>query len=201
MAPELVAERDRRQATAWRGLLAWNNRGDRKLGLLGVEARDSWLRVAWVPQQRNDEAGARTNGCFVGFNLELRWVTVVEVIKWKVMGALLQAGGGTAHKRDRLRQVKKAPRQRLKEAVRRRRKVMAGCLRIGGSRQWWPGLSYGLLEGGFSARVARAMVGVAGILVIGVLQSPVGWGFYDCIPNSVLIGLGHFPMKKGYCHY
>ena len=36
---------------------------------------------------------------------------------------------------------------------------------------------------------------------IGDLQSPVGWGFYDCIPNSVLIGFGHFPMKKGYCHY
>ena len=86
MAPELAAERDRRRATSWRGRLAWKDRCDRKLGPFGVEARVSWLCVAWAPRQRNNEAGARTNGCFVGFNPELRIAMEVKAIMWKVMG-------------------------------------------------------------------------------------------------------------------
>ena len=64
------------------------------------------------------------------------------------MCMLLEAGGGTGHKRGRSRQVKKAPRQHMKEAVRRRRKVMTGGLRTGVSRHCWPGLACGLLAGG-----------------------------------------------------
>ena len=167
-----------------------------------MEARVSWLRVAWVPRQRNNEADARTNGCFVGFNPELRIAMDVKAIKWKVMGVMLEAGGGTVHKQDRLHQGVKAPRHHMKEAVSKRRKVMAGGPRIRDPWQWRPGLACGLLVGGPSVRVAWAMVGDSGFLVTGVLQSPAGWGILDCISNSVLIGFGHFPReKKGFCQY
>ena len=63
-------------------------------------------------------------------------------------------------------------------------KVMVDLLRIRVPWQWRPGLACGLMAGGLSARVAWAMVGVAGILVTGVLQSPVGWGIYDCSSHS-----------------
>ena len=100
-----------------------------------MKARVSWFRVAWVPRQQNVEADARTNGCFVGFNPELRIAMDVKAIKWKVRGVMLEAGGGTLHELDRLRQGKKALRQHMKEAKRKRRKVVADGLSIRDPRQ------------------------------------------------------------------
>ena len=61
----------------------------------------------------------------------------------------------------------KAPRQQTKEAVRRRREVIAGSLRIGGPWRLRPGLACSLLMGGYAVRAAWATVGVSGFLLSG----------------------------------
>ena len=54
----------------------------------------------------------------------------IKAIKWKVMDLMLEAGGGMVHELDRLHQEKRALRQHMKEAKRKRRKVVADGLRI-----------------------------------------------------------------------
>ena len=60
--------------------------------------------MAWVPRQRNNEADTWINGSFVGFNSELRIAMHDKAIKWKDMGAMLEAGCGTVHEQDCSRQ-------------------------------------------------------------------------------------------------
>ena len=50
--------------------------------------------------------------------------------------------------------------------------------------------------GAFQYGMLGPWSGFLAFLLIGVLQSPVGWGFHDCISNSVLIGVGQFPSKR-----
>ena len=59
----------------------------------------------------------------------------VKAIKWKFTGVMLEAGGGTVHELDRVRQEKKTLRQHMKEAKRKRRKVVADGLSIRGPWQ------------------------------------------------------------------
>ena len=54
----------------------------------------SGLRVACVPRQLYVEAGALTNGCFDGFDLNLGVALGFEQTMWLVLGVLQGAGGG-----------------------------------------------------------------------------------------------------------
>ena len=88
-----------------------------------LEARDSWLRVAWVPRQQNLEADALTRGCFDGFDPSRRVVMELGELKWKVLHAMLEAGGGMVEELARLRLERKAIRRAAKETKRKPRRL------------------------------------------------------------------------------
>ena len=84
--------------------------------------------------------------------------------------------GRHGHEPDRLRQVKIALRQYMKEAKRKRRKVVPDGLRIWDPWQGGPGLACSYLSGGLSVREAWAMVGYLGILLNWCSAVPCGLG-------------------------
>ena len=94
-----------------------------------LAARESWLRLAWVPRQQNVEADALTNGCYDGFNPDLRIELDPKTIVWKVLDVMLEAGGGMVEELERLRLQKKALRQQVKAVKRKRRRLAEDGLR------------------------------------------------------------------------
>ena len=95
-----------------------------------LEARGSWLKLSWVPRQQNEEADALTNGCFEGFDPALRVDIDLADIRWKVMDAMMAAGGGLVGELERLRAQKRELKARMKEVKKKRKKRLEdGSLR------------------------------------------------------------------------
>ena len=83
-----------------------------------------------MPRQQNEEADALTNGCFEGFDAALRVDINISDIRWKVMDAMMAAGGGMVGELERLRARKRELKARMKEEKKkRRRRLDDGSLR------------------------------------------------------------------------
>ena len=47
-----------------------------------LEARGSWLKLAWVPRQQNEEADALSNEQFDGFDMDKRIHLSPKDVEW-----------------------------------------------------------------------------------------------------------------------
>ena len=100
-----------------------------------LAARDSWLKLSWVPRQQNEEADALTNACFDGFDPGRRVVIDPSTIEWKIMGEMMKAGGGMVEELERLRLEKRAVKLHMKE-VKRKRKRRLDMTSLGKREPW-----------------------------------------------------------------
>ena len=83
-----------------------------------LEVRGSWLKLAWVPRQQNEEADALTNGCFESFDPALRVALDVARMPWNVMGDMMEAGGGMIDELARHRTQKRAAKAHSRDGKR-----------------------------------------------------------------------------------
>lgn len=93
-----------------------------------LEARQSWLDLAWVPRQQNLEADALTNGDFDAFSPSLRIEVDLKSLPWVVLPEMLEAGAGMVAELDELRKGKRKARAEARARKRERK-------RLGGSHQ------------------------------------------------------------------
>ena len=59
-----------------------------------LEARGSWLKLAWVPRQQNEEADASSNEQFDGFDMDKRIHLIPKDVEWITLPKMLELGGG-----------------------------------------------------------------------------------------------------------
>ena len=93
-----------------------------------LEARLSWLKVAWVPRHQNEEADALTNGEYGGFREELRVHIDPKSVDWIILDKMLEYGGGLVKEIEEKRRKKKEE-MRASKAAKKRRKAAGDSLR------------------------------------------------------------------------
>ena len=86
-----------------------------------LEARNSWLKIDWVPRHQNEEADALTNEQYGGFREDLRINLDPGGIKWIILTEILELGGGLLKELEAKKLLRKAGRHAAKEAKKRRK--------------------------------------------------------------------------------
>ena len=94
-----------------------------------LDARGSWLRLAWSPRDQNQEADALTNGHYHDFAPDNRIDLDPSPMGWMVLDEMLAAGGSMVEELARIREAKKLERAAAKERKKKRRKVARESLK------------------------------------------------------------------------
>ena len=102
-----------------------------------LERRGSWLKQAWCPREQNIEADALTNGDYHQFHPDNRIILDPRTIKWVILDVMLEAGGSMESELLRLRQEKKAIREKAKDVKKKLRKEKLAAETPRQKDPWW----------------------------------------------------------------
>ena len=94
-----------------------------------LEARGSWLKLAWAPRQQNEEADALSNQQFEGFDMDKRMHLDPAAVEWIILPKMLELGGGMIKELEERRRRKREERRSAKEA-KKRRKLAKDTLKV-----------------------------------------------------------------------
>ena len=94
-----------------------------------LDMRRSWLRVDWTPREQNHLADALTNYEYHDFDPDKRIVIDPSTVKWIVLDAMIEAGGGMAEELSNLKEKRRQEKKEHKEHKRRRKAKKAEALK------------------------------------------------------------------------